>query len=1388
MKTTQFRHIIIAMILVFTCLFTSSCNFDVVQGNKAVPLSAPTNVRVEGTTLKWNYVENAIGYTVKIVKGANLDINSSVGEEIPLEGMATTSYSLEALSSGDYTIGVRARGNSLTYSSSVFVGIQFNRNVSIGGEYGDGSIRKPFGEFDDINTKNSFLGYGLDIINASSISSKNILMTYPIFDMDKLQKETLLYDNGHNNSFVAIEGETIAEFMDSMSRSSSINAGASVSAKGNVYGADVGGSVSMSGGLSTAFTKTSSSVQHQYFLEIISENQSYWLILQSSEERYKEILSDEFKKDLYSDMEPALLFEKYGTHLLTSVAMGGSISMYYTLYSYSESITTKEFAEVSSEIKTNVNAAYGSYSGSVGTETSFSDAFTYSQTAKKYEIFIDERIFCSGGGSYGINNSSTLYDHYFDWQNSLDLYPVVIGIKDTNSLYPIWNLIDMNVEGAEERYTELYNYFLDYGMDSLNDLYETYSITPAVAPDGITNIKLNGSTYEKGTFAQTKAGDTVRITFDVTPDNANKYKKLYTIYSDKDTDTFKAATIDENGVMTVSPQVKSGAYITVLITAGSVTEQVTFYVINSYNVNFNTRVAGLEVAPIIGVLEGYSIEAPKVSREGWILDGWFKDAEMTQPFDFETDSIYDHTTLYAKWSAIKPTVTFETFGGSQVNSLTVAYKGSISKPKTPTKNGYTFGGWYIDDDCTVEYDFSTALIENITLYAKWNKIEFTVTFQTNGGTPVEPIATNIEKGYLIEEPTTEKALHYFKGWYTDNNLTKPFYFGSQITEDITLYAKWEEMTFTITYYVDGEKYNTNEYKYYFGETINYLAWPSKEGKEFSGWIWTGGDLPDTMPAENMILEGTFDQVLFNVKYFVDGKQVTTANVYRGHSIPENENLKEKIGYTFSGWYTKDGEAKPESMPDADIELYGTFEVNTYTITFLDCDIAPITAAYGSSIIKPADPKWTGYTFTGWDKAIPDTMPAEDMVITAIKKNNKYSVTYDLNGSGLKGTFSVNGQINQVTYDVTSVINNAQASYSEYYQFDGWYTAKDGGVLVAHPTGQLVKGVAGYTDSDGKWIYDGNVTLYAHWSQTYVGYTYITSPSEFQKISQYGNYILLEDLDMSDIKWAPIPVFSGTLNGNNKKISNISMGYSGMVSVNSEMCRGIFGSVSDTAIIYDLNIYGISVYWDPQHEGNAWLYMGALAGKVYGTITNVQADNCSVTGHRDASKCGIIAGCIQGNISNCTVMNSELFTNGDGGIIAGDVTYGSISDCKIADCSISYYAVTHNRSCGGIVGYVYQGEVINCQVKNTAFILSGSGSDLHNYNWLGYHSYCKLKPAMGYIVGLNEHGNVHPSTHSQSNNTIRVNSEGDEYYIGTDKSTSESEYWFKENGGKVGHNV
>jgi len=137
------------------------------------------------------------------------------------------------------------------------------------------------------------------------------------------------------------------------------------------------------------------------------------------------------------------------------------------------------------------------------------------------------------------------------------------------------------------------------------------------------------------------------------------------------------------------------------------------------------------------------------------------------------------------------TIRFESNGGSTVNSQRVYYGSRATRPNDPTKEGYTFAGWYIDAGFTMPFDFNTPITRDITLYAKWEINKYTVTFYD---TIEEKELFTIEVAYnsLIEEPEApEKEGYKFVGWYKEPEYINEWDFeADRVTLNLTLYAKW----------------------------------------------------------------------------------------------------------------------------------------------------------------------------------------------------------------------------------------------------------------------------------------------------------------------------------------------------------------------------------------------------------------------------------------------------------------------------------------------------------------------------------------------------------------------------------------------------------------------
>jgi uncharacterized repeat protein (TIGR02543 family) len=188
---------------------------------------------------------------------------------------------------------------------------------------------------------------------------------------------------------------------------------------------------------------------------------------------------------------------------------------------------------------------------------------------------------------------------------------------------------------------------------------------------------------------------------------------------------------------------------------------------------------------------------PVPEKDGFNFVGWFTDEGFLTPFDPDTLIIED-LTLYGQFEEISAplyTVTFDSNEGSAVEYQTVVEGELAIEPTDPTKEGFAFGGWYLDAGFETEYLFAEPVMEDITLYAKWIPL-FTVTFETNGGTvSVDGVAVtslDVQEGTVLPELTFNKKFNTFVGLFTDEELTGQFDLETAITENITLYVDWIE--------------------------------------------------------------------------------------------------------------------------------------------------------------------------------------------------------------------------------------------------------------------------------------------------------------------------------------------------------------------------------------------------------------------------------------------------------------------------------------------------------------------------------------------------------------------------------------------------------------------
>ena len=217
----------------------------------------------------------------------------------------------------------------------------------------------------------------------------------------------------------------------------------------------------------------------------------------------------------------------------------------------------------------------------------------------------------------------------------------------------------------------------------------------------------------------------------------------------------------------------------------------------SYAVRFVSE-NGKIIGYISDIRAGGKINEPmKPTKSGYTFTGWYLDKECTQPWDFAKDTVKENLILYAGWEKIEPSqknyvVIFNYLIDNEYHSESVSEGNIAAMPAKPFKEGYTFTGWYVDQDCTIPWDFDNRVYSDLTLFAGWQ-----VNTEENPFTDYKPneqssvhLEAETDKKELPEEPVKEGYI--FKGWFVDEDCTIPWKPEDDFEEDLKLYPGWEK--------------------------------------------------------------------------------------------------------------------------------------------------------------------------------------------------------------------------------------------------------------------------------------------------------------------------------------------------------------------------------------------------------------------------------------------------------------------------------------------------------------------------------------------------------------------------------------------------------------------
>ena len=427
-----------------------------------------------------------------------------------------------------------------------------------------------------------------------------------------------------------------------------------------------------------------------------------------------------------------------------------------------------------------------------------------------------------------------------------------------------------------------------------------------------------------------------------------------------------------------------------------VTELTVQWTAPTYTVTLHTNGGTINNGNVTGYTYGVGATLPAaddMTYTGHTFKGWYDNENLTgSPVTAIGGAETGNKEYWAKWEINQYTVTVKPENGKADITITQDYGTEITAPDKPTRKGYTFKGW--DKEIP-----ETMPAENITVKAQWEINQYTITFDTNGGSEIAPITQDYGTEITAPDNPTRKG-YTFKGWDKEIPKTMP-------AENITVKAQWKINQYTITFDTNGGSEIapiTQDY----GTEITAPDNPTRKGYTFKGW---DKEIPETMPAENITVKAQWEINQYTIAFDTNGgSEIAPITQDYGTEITAPDNPTRK-GYTFKGW---DKEI-PKTMPAENITVKAQWEINQYTITFDTnggSEIAPITQDYGTEITAPDNPTRKGYAFRGWDKEIPETMPAENITITA-----RWRDTEKPTGEIIIGTNKWNEFLNELTFGI-----------------------------------------------------------------------------------------------------------------------------------------------------------------------------------------------------------------------------------------------------------------------------------------------------------------------------------------------------------------------------------
>ena len=411
---------------------------------------------------------------------------------------------------------------------------------------------------------------------------------------------------------------------------------------------------------------------------------------------------------------------------------------------------------------------------------------------------------------------------------------------------------------------------------------------------------------------------------------------------------------------------------------------------------------GTAVDPITGNVGDPVVAPADPTKEGYTFASWDPALPDTYPAGgFSTT---------ATWTANSYNADFYV-DGALYQTVPTDFGAQIDAPADPVKEGYTFTGWDPVPGTMGAADASFDAVFSINTYDAVFNVDGSVyaTVPTEYGAQIAEPADPVKEGYT------------FTGWTPE--------VGVMPEGGASFDAVFTANTYDANFYVDGILYETVPTE--FGAQIIAPADPVKTGYDFAGWDPAVG----AMGAADQDFDATWTPasgVTYTVNTYMQntelsGYDLTNSQQYAG-TTGETVTITPSAveGFTFN---EAGSTVSGEITADGSLVLSVYYTRNSYTISFyVDGSVYDsLTQAYGTVVAGPADPAKTGYTFTGWDPALPGTMPSADIDVNAVFNANTYDAVFNVDGVLYATVPTVFGEQIQAPADPAA----------EGYTFSGW---------------------------------------------------------------------------------------------------------------------------------------------------------------------------------------------------------------------------------------------------------------------------------------------------------------------------------------------------------------